>query len=193
MSRTFEEAYAVTSHMCPDVYTFEEPECRKYWELLTQLDPTSVVVEIGLQFGRSSTLVAQVAKEIGFQHIGIDPFIDPPSAEGVWTRNMEGLNHCPTLLNMFSNDPRIRRMLPQIVDIALIDGDHWETGWKSDIELLQGRIRHEAGALLFHDYGVNLPRVYPRVDPDSVRDYMSQFPGWWEEMPVGCLGIWRIL
>jgi len=130
-----------------------------------QLDPTSVVVEIGLQFGRSSTLVAQAAKEIGFQHIGIDPFIDPHQCQGTWLKNMEDLGHPHTLFDTYSNDPRVWNRLPLVVDLALVDGDHWESGWQFDISLLQNRISHGTGRLLFHDYGVDLPRVYPPVKP----------------------------
>jgi len=130
MSKTFEEAYAVTSRMCPDTYTFEKPECRKYWELLTQLDPTSVVVEIGLQFGRSSTLVAQAAKEIRIPAHRDRTLSLIPQCQGNVAEKYGGSWPSSYPFDTYSNDPRVWNRLPLVVDLALVDGDHWESGWQ---------------------------------------------------------------
>jgi len=40
---------------------FEDPECELYWTALSSLPDGSTIVEVGLQYGRSSSIALQVA------------------------------------------------------------------------------------------------------------------------------------
>jgi hypothetical protein len=185
---TFEEVYAVTNRLVPDVRTFSEAECRRYFDLLMALPPQSAVVEIGLQFGRSSSIVAQVAKELDLFHFGIDPFIDPPDAYEAWSNLMRSFGH-RVICNRFPSTTE-GIIFPSSVKLALIDGDHWEAGVLNDIRLMAPVI-NPGGRMLFHDYGINLPNVYPSVNPGLVRANMPD--GWIEEDRTDTLGVWRKL
>ena len=208
---TFEQAYAVTCAAVPDVRTFSEAECRRYWELLVgdstlaQWTPcgkgqqlsAAHVVEIGLQFGRTSSLVAQASKMRSLIHYGVDPFIDPPEAKSAWCDLMERIGHPCILAEMRSDDPRLLETpFPERINLALIDGDHSEAAVANDIALLAPRIV-PGGHLLFHDYGVNLPNVYPAVRPEFVRAMMmpqsTMEHQWIEQDQTDTLGVWRKL
>lgn len=190
---TFEQAYAVTDTI-GDVRSFSKNEARRYWDLLIQLPNDAVIVEIGLQWGRSSSLVAQASAWRSRRlHIGIDPFIDPPEAKESWLDLMDKFGHIYALWDIRSDDSKLAvrwiRDYPT-VNIALIDGDHWPAGVENDIHLLAPLIK-PGGYLLFHDYGVGLPNVYPSVEPTFVRSLMPA--GWVEEEPADTLGVWRKL
>ena len=166
----------------------EEPECAKYFDLLWALPENSVIVEIGLQWGRSSSIALQVAARHRLEYWGIDPFIDPPEAYEGWTKMANSTASPYHLLCMKSEVSG--HLLPSQIDVALIDGDHWEDGVRKDCDLLMPRIK-PGGWLLFHDYGrESLPDVYPTVQATMVASVMEG-QGWVEEPTVGCLGIWR--
>jgi len=196
---TFEDVMRVTSEVSGNA-AFEDNECRAYFDLLIglpdELPDDATVVEIGLQFGRSSSIVMQVGHEKRFRYWGVDPFIDPPDAREAWTKLAERLG-CEeyALLHMKSQDAD--PYLPQDVDLALVDGDHWASSVESDCKLLMPRIK-SGGWMLFHDYGrESLPQVYPTVQAEMVRDVVwrhGKLHDRWEELPtVGTLGIWRKL
>ncbi len=185
---TFDQVYAVTDKIS-DVRSFSENEARCYWGLLTQLPAEAVVVEIGLQWGRSSSLVAQAALAQGFMHIGIDPFVDPPEARLALVKLMDRFGHKFILVKEHSQTLHGRFHMD--VDLALIDGDHSPEGVENDVRLLMPLVK-PGGYLLFHDYGVSLPNVYPSVEPEFVRLCMPR-EGWVEVGTVDTLGVWRKL
>jgi len=163
---------------------FEEPECKAYFDILMSLPKHSNILEIGMQFGRSSSIALQVAKERSLHYIGIDPFIDPPEAWQGWINMARGIGY-PFTWHCCESHEAIN--LPG-VSLVLVDGNHWEEYVRKDIAIYSRLIWRE-GYMLFHDFGEQqLPDVYPTVDAKLVRALMSH----WEELPtVGCLGIFR--
>lgn len=161
---------------------FEADECLAYYNTLTSLPDNAVVVEIGLQFGRSSSIAAQVGKAKQFEYIGIDPFTDPPEAAEAWTRMMQGIGMPYALLKMRSD-----RAYGHIdgIDCILIDGAH---DFESVLEDCAYLDRTPVGAYaLFHDYGRDsLPGVYR-----AVNTWMVERPWWKQQSITGTLGIWR--
>lgn len=188
---TFNEAMIFTSGVSGNA-AFEEPECEAYYNLLKDLTPNSTVVEIGLQYGRSSSIVLQLQREIGFDYYGVDPFTDPPEAMTSFSGMAKKTGGAIRVMLCKSSDVLRNQTFhfPTSVDICLIDGDHSAEGVSSDIRLMAPRIRH-GGYLLFHDYGgESLPGVW-----DAVHSYMKS-PGSigmaFRQLPtVGTLGIFR--
>jgi predicted O-methyltransferase YrrM len=183
---TFEEVMEFTRRVGSHV-AFEDAECRAYWELAEALAPGSLILEIGLQFGRSTSIIAQVAKEKGHRYVGVDPFTDPPEAACAWLRMMQKIGiqftlHCMTVDNAF----RGLAVDARRVDLALIDGDHRAEWVRKDTLAVMPLIR-VGGHLCFHDYGrESLPEVYP-----TVQGIMAGRREWTEVATVGTLGIWR--
>jgi cephalosporin hydroxylase len=184
---TFESVMELTRTISSHT-AFEDEECRAYYDLLCALEPLNVIVEIGCQFGRSSSIALQVGYEKMLDYVGIDPFIDPPDARKAWVKMASNIGGPWRLLVKRSEE--CRDDLPALVHLALIDGDHREDAIRIDCQLLMPRITI-GGHLLLHDYGrESLPDVYPTVKAQMVEAIMAGKH--WEELPtVGCLGIWR--
>lgn len=162
---------------------FEDEECMAYYNLLTCVPSPSTVIEIGLQFGRSSSIALQVAKERGLKYYGIDPFSDPPEAEAEWDAMRQSIGHPVWTFKCKSEDVPF---WPEDMSIALIDGDHTSEGVRIDCDLILPRIM-PGGYVCFHDYGrFSLPDIYP-----TVQAAMSKYPMFKEIMTAGTLGVFK--
>src|SRR5260221_216870 len=75
---TFDKIMSITKGVSSHA-AFEEAECRLFHSILERLPERSTIVEVGVEYGRSSSIVAQVAVEKGHRVTFIDPFVDPAS------------------------------------------------------------------------------------------------------------------
>lgn len=188
---TFEEVMAVTEagptpHTC-----FYTEECRAYFDLLNVLPAGAVVLEIGLQFGRSSSIALQVCKDRDLAYFGIDYFQEPPEAEEVWRSQALSID-CPNITlikkNSFDVDPL---EIPAVIHLALIDGDHYTAGVNNDCALVLPCIP-VGGHVLFHDYGnVCLPEVAPEADRWLLGHEPSAGRKWTKLGVYMSLAVWR--
>ena len=185
---TFAEVMKLTSTISSHT-AFEEAEGEKYFELLMSLPARSNIVEIGLQFGRSSSIALQVAKVHKLIYWGVDPFKNPPDSREAWFRMVKKID-MPDYNVLVDMSQMASAWLPARTHLALIDGDHYADGVRHDIEMMAPLIV-PGGYLLFHDYGhESLPDVYPTVNAYMVQEAMDGTQ-WEEEPTVGCLGVWR--
>jgi predicted O-methyltransferase YrrM len=184
---TFEEVFHLTKDIGSAV-TFEAPECKAYFDVLMSLPEGSDILEIGGQFGRSSSIALQVAKEKGHHYYLIDPFIDPPEAIFAWCTIAKRIGH-PFVLICEDSKTVPEAQSDCDLDCVLVDGNHWEEYVKSDIDRY---VRHinPGGYALFHDYGYQpLPHVYPTVNAAMVEGELAAD---FDQLPtVGTLGIFR--
>lgn len=182
---SFEEVMQLTRGVS-GAEAFNERECAAYYELADALPPGSTLLEIGLQFGRSSSILAQVAKARGHKYIGIDPFTQPPESGPAWKALiMERIGIIPELWEMKTEDLPPGALPPRI-DLALIDGCHNEPEIRIDCATVLPRIP-VGGHVCFHDYGrESLPEVYP-----TVNTVMAEIGGWKEVGIYGTLGVWQ--
>jgi cephalosporin hydroxylase len=191
---TFEEVFAITDKVSGRA-AFDVDECRAYYMILRELQRSSTVLEIGLQFGRSTSIVAQLQTPIGFSYVGIDPFIDPPEAQEVWFRLADRLRFaacvCPTKTAELSEEQR-REVIGNVISVALVDGDHTAEGVGVDCDFVMPRIE-PGGYLLFHDYGSNASWI--QVKPTALSKIQEHGgEAAWKELPqVGQLGIFKRL
>ncbi len=169
---TFDDVMKLTRTVGSEA-AFTDEECRAYFDVLMSLEPESLIVEVGLEYGRSSSVALQVAKERGLRYIGIDEgyhrsewseAFDQFSRHVYWGRS-ENL------------------MWFRQIDAILIDGDHSKAGVRDDCEHFLPYVKH-GGYAIFHDW--------PEVGP-AVINYMQLQGGWMPVKTVGSLDTWRKL
>src|SRR5947208_5005325 len=119
MTITFDEVMTFTRTVS-SATAFEDEECRAYYDILNGLKPGSLIVEVGLEFGRSSSVALQVAKAKQLRYRGIDPFQDTPEALQAWITMARSIGwpfelHVIKSRDYSSEEP---------INALLIDGDH---------------------------------------------------------------------
>jgi hypothetical protein len=122
------------------------------YSVLTKLAPRSTVVEIGCQYGRSSSLIAQVGKELDLSLHFCDPFVDDGACIS-WTKMMDGIGAPYTLWKMKSDSGQFRNSIKVLgASLFYVDGDHLEDAVSNDlcVAAMSG-----AEYILAHDYGSN--------------------------------------
>jgi len=142
---------------------YEIEALRGLWTALSLLESMSTIVEVGCEYGRSTSLIAQVAKEQRHRLILVDPFVDKTSGP----RLMEMLLNVGypfSLYCMSTLDAGLLGLLPYELDFVHVDGDHSTDGIQVDCAWLLPRL-NSGGVAVFHDYGHDsLPDVKPVVD-----------------------------
>ena len=161
---------------------FDEAECLTYYNLLMSLEPHALVIEVGLQFGRSSAVALQVCKAQNMRYWGIDPFIEPPEAEAKWMELAHTVGGPFKLSRMTANQV----IMGEPIDLILIDGDHSYQGVHDDCAHFMPKVR-QGGYACFHDFErKSLPAV-----TNAVKDYMDGNQHWIKHAQAGTLGVWR--
>lgn len=178
---TFDDAMILTRTVSSNA-AFQDPECEAYFDILMTLPENALIVEVGLEYGRSSSIALQVAKERRLRYLGIDPFLDVDIYRQ-WQKMALKAGTDYELLT----EPSRQAEISQSIQCILIDGDHSYDAVLDDLNHFAPKVIH-CGYLLMHDYGRDsLPDVY--------RAALNYFGSWnprWEELPtVGTLGIWR--
>lgn len=183
---TFDEVMKFTLGISSST-AFEDEECKAYYDFLNILPAGSDILEIGLQFGRSSSIALQVAREKGLNYVGVDPFIDPPEAAEAWLRMAMATGADFTMVKATSSAYGNNPTITAFPDLVLVDGDHTAAGVLADLNTW-ARWVMPGGYMLFHDYGRDsLPDVYPMVNA-----YFADKSAQWDYLGVyGTLGVWR--
>lgn len=181
---TFEEAMQVTSGVS-SVTALSDEEARGMYDALAQVTRDGLVVEVGTQLGRSSSLITQLAHDIGFHVLHIDPYTQQTDMAKQWLGMMAAVGTTFLLAHMRTDqaDWLLQRLGP--IDLAYIDGDHCGPGVRIDLALVADRVR-SGGLLLCHDYGRDsLPDVFQVVNQYLESDL-------WDHVGTyGTLGVWR--
>lgn len=165
---------------------FEDPCCELMYKTVASLAPGSTIVEVGVEFGRSTSILAQVAKDQGHRLILIDPFVDPVS--GVKAMEMLTAVGVEFVLYKMTTAQAAEAGLVWTFDqigLLHIDGDHTWEGVNIDCQLLLDEVAI-GGYACFHDYGRDsLPDVYA-----AASKYMTE-PQWEAVGHANTLGVWR--
>ena len=184
MIPTFEEVMTITSRI--SVHEILEPaECQAMYDTLLQLPDGATVVEVGCDFGRSSSLILQLAKAKNFLTIHIDPWQDHPDRASEWMQVMSTrcAYHPFIVLKMTTTEaiPHIRHLTPNGIDLAFIDGSHDQDVVEWDLRIVADRVSPD-GFLTAHDYPS--AGVTEAIDP-----FVSK--GWTKVQQAGGFGVWR--
>jgi predicted O-methyltransferase YrrM len=160
-------------------------EVEALYEVAVQVPTGGLVVEVGSQLGRSSSVLAQLAKAIGFHNIHIDPYTEQPEFLVGWARMMHGIGSQFTLMCMQTQAAEWYLSQLGQVDMAFIDGDHERPAVEIDMRIVASKIR-PGGYLVAHDYTCNSHHgVAEAIDP-----FIAS--GMWDFIKtVSTMGIWR--
>lgn len=147
----FNKVWEYTQHISSET-AFSKLEGEALFEALMQLGGGSRIVEVGCEFGRSTSIIAQVVKEYGHELILIDPFIASVEQRPMMNcaRMLEEV-HIPFSLYCMTTEQAVQK-LPLRLHFVHIDGDHSRAGVKVDCRILLPRIG-SGGWACFHDYG----------------------------------------
>jgi predicted O-methyltransferase YrrM len=174
----FEEIYQTRVERCSHETAFNKEESKALFDLAMTLPENSTMLEIGIEFGRSTTLLGHVAKENNLIFVAIDSWIGEYGEAakthveqvllGEWQLPIEIL-HTTSLLGAYDRQG-------DHFDLVHIDGDHSYESVLIDCTLWLPYI-FIGGYACFDDYGhESLPDVYR-----AVQYWMTNVePGCWE-------------
>ncbi len=165
----FEELYNNYVEKCSHETAFNKEEAEALYRLASSLKPSDHVVEIGVEFGRSTAVLGMAAKEIGYDFLAIDPFIGEYGENArnhVFNKHLDEWGMPIRLFIQKSSDAA--PMYPHPINLIHIDGDHeYEAVYKDCSNWLPKIV--SGGYACFDDYGHDsLPGVYA-----GVSDYMK--------------------
>ena len=164
---------------------FSNEECAALYKFCCQQTPISKVVEIGCQLGRTSSIIAQVGKAIGYHSIHIDPYTQQFEYLRGWIEMMHGIGNPFTLHCMRTDQARAELTRLGGIDLLLIDGDHTEDGVKKDC-MTAGEVVRSGGFMCAHDFGrESLP------DVERIMSAYATAPKWKAIGVYGTLGVWQ--
>lgn len=136
--------------------TFDEGEAKEMFNIIKGIGERGLVVEIGSYYGRSSSLIGQVAYVNGFEFVCIDNFVMTDKGKSSrdqreeFYRNMdrEGIRYW--LVPLWSRRA-VKLFKDEEIDFLFIDGDHEYKSVKEDHDLYVPKVK-KGGYIFFHDY-----------------------------------------
>ena len=177
---TFDDAFAYTRNVAG---SFEPDCCRHLWEAAIQCH--GAMVEVGVQYGRSASLIVQAANVNHVRVVLIDPWSDVTMHTEVrdrFARDFPGVD--VICLKMDSQDA----VVPGPIGLVHIDAFHcvdekgYDHPWHDAEHWLP--LLEAGGFACWHDYD-------PVIFPDIVRAVDHFTVGWKDLGTVGTLAIWR--
>jgi len=148
---TFQEAMKLTSTVGTNS-VYEDGALEMLWFAAASLPRLAQIVEIGCEYGRSTSLLMQIARARDFSdpHL-VDPFLTYSGHPSVpFIRMMIKIGY-PFHLHVMTTT-RAYPCLPLFINLVHFDGAHHTEGLEADCELLLPRLVH-GGYAVFHDYG----------------------------------------
>jgi predicted O-methyltransferase YrrM len=191
----FDEAMKVTSEVS-SILLLQPEEARGLYDAIVTVPNNGLMVEVGCQLGRSSSLIAQLAKVNGFRSIHIDPYKEQPDFLTGWVRMMHSVGGTFLLLCMRTEQAQwyLEKLLQDGIDLGYIDGDHEAPGVQVDLKLVADRIK-VGGLLAVHDYGPEVlePEGKPQFRFPAVSRLIDEYvaKGWEQVGVYHTLGVWR--
>jgi predicted O-methyltransferase YrrM len=190
---TFEQVMLKTGN-CHATATLMDNEAKLLYDCCLTIPKGGIMVEIGCQLGRSSSLISQLSYDIGFDCIHVDPYTRQPGWMKEWMGMMYKLG--PLDHQRFSllcmRTEQAERILDRIgtLDMAYIDGDHERDSALTDLRIVANKVK-PGGLLCVHDYSPDQMPVYSFQGVVEAMDiYLKS--GLWEKVEqAGEMGAWR--
>jgi len=134
------------------------------FQLAKQLPPKARALEIGSHVGSSALFICAGLEKVGGHLVCVDTWMNQTMPDGErdtfaeFQRNSKRYAHLITMVRKFSYE-----LTPQDIggdlDLVFIDGDHSETGVRTDFNLIAPWVK-SGGAIAFHDLIPNFPGVH---------------------------------
>ena len=157
--KTFEEIYNIVEESSHET-AFNKEECQTLFDLLTNLSDEAVVVEIGVEYGRSTTVIAEVTKWKKFKFTAIDNWCQDNGPEAEQHVRGQMQKHGWEINLVSANSLEFAKKFTDKIDLLHIDGDHTYEGVRDDILAWVPKVK-VGGYICFDDYGHDsLPGVY---------------------------------
>lgn len=166
--KTLEEIYQIVEESSHET-AFNFGEVDGLFRQLLTLRSKALIVEVGVQFGRSTTVLAEYQKERPFTKvIVIDNWVETPEAEKHFLSQIKKHNWNLEVLSMDSAEAS-KLIGDRKIDLLHIDGDHRYEGVLADCENFIPKVRKE-GIVCFDDYG------HPNLDgvKKAIGDYIEK-------------------
>lgn len=161
--KTFEEIYNIVEESSHES-AFNREECVALYDYLLKLSGNARIVEIGVQYGRSSSLIAEVSKDKGFHFTAVDNWLEDVSTEARKNFESQISKYKWNVVKLWMDSSLAFRLYDNKIDLIHIDGDHEYEGVLADINNWLPKVRR-GGFALFDDYGHDsLPGVYKACD-----------------------------
>lgn len=197
--KTFERVMQLTRTVS-SIVLLQDEEAKALYDAVSAVPQNGLVVEIGCNLGRSSSLIAQMAHDQNFRTVYVDPYKEQPELMVGWARMMREIGgedwHRFTLLCMRTEQARweLERLCVDGIDVAYIDGDHEGPGVKLDLEIVADMVK-PGGFMCCHDYGPEVlePGGKPMFRfPDVTRLLDAYTAEGWDRVEVAhTMGVWR--
>jgi predicted O-methyltransferase YrrM len=182
---TFQQVMDITCTVsAPDA--LQDVECKALYDTLLRIPPCGIVVEIGCQLGRSSSIIAQVQQVVKYHTIHIDPYTEQPEYLRSWITTMWKIGGSDReFVFLCMRTAQAEWLLSKIgeVDLVFVDGDHEYPSVMTDLHLVGDRVKR-GGYLTAHDFSnEGLPGV-----KQAISEYIDLS---WHEIGIfGSLGVW---
>jgi len=151
MILSFNEIYTIVEESSHET-CFGKEKCRALYSLCKMIPIDGEVLEIGVQYGRSTTVLGMVAKEKGYRVTGVDNWKEDVSKEA--KEHIEAKirrYEMPVSILSMSSEKAHEVTLPIKYNLIHIDGDHQYKGIEKDCKLWKERVKR-GGFLCFDDY-----------------------------------------
>lgn len=173
---TFDDIYKIVEESSHET-AFNRGEAEALYKYISKLPTGAKIVEIGVEFGRSTSIIACLAKERGLNFLAVDNWVGEYS--------VAARKHILSQMHKYSWNFGLIPLSSEAahayvlghgeteIDFVHIDGDHTYGPVLLDCTLWLPLVK-SGGYAAFDDYGHDsLPEVYA-----AVCDYMEQHPEW---------------
>lgn len=170
--KNIDEIYQIVEESSHET-AFNRGECEALFNKLLDLPKGAKVVEIGVEYGRSTSVIAEVGKERDFNFTAIDNWCQDNGAEAKAHVLSQIEKHQWKIKLMTMDSNLASKIYEGKIDLIHIDGDHVYEAVKSDIEHWLPKVK-SGGYACFDDFGHDsLPGVY-----QACEEYFNEHRNW---------------
>jgi predicted O-methyltransferase YrrM len=151
-------------------------------DLIRQIKPNSIIIEIGSYAGESTEIFAEVGKIV----YAVDPWQDNYDSNLKLRPMKEMRESFDRRLSRFNNvvpwqmtsEEASKRFSDNSIDVVYIDGDHRFEFVKKDLELWLPKLK-EDGIISGHDYSTNsVKKAIKEVIGDQTKKFLFRDDSW---------------
>ena len=159
---------------------YSETELKNLLRLTRLLPPESIIVEVGVEFGRSASIFLQCPENCAELWLIDDRRYNAEEGRSAVFELVTRLRTGRTIifesemssetaaLQWGRNDATLAAAGKgrRLIDLIHIDGDHCRAGVETDIAVWKHKVRRPSGLMVFHDYDRKAPDKLTPIFPD---------------------------